>query len=457
MDSTAQKADRVLQWIFTVNPNDNPIYSSFRCCLRVIVIMLHEAVQTKLTIRASALTYTVILSMVPILAMSTAVLKGMGSGDQMRVAAERFITQLEPASSPPASSSTSEAVDAGDQPATSLSSHLRKAVDTIFDYVENTNFAALGVFGVVGLLVVVIMVFSAVEDAMNAIWKTTKGRSIIRKIMDYIALLILLPVSINTALAGEAILASEKIMGYIHTIIPFPWMVKAVLKFLPFLFIVLTLMMMYLFFSRARVTTTAAFAGAVFASIFWFIVQKIYIVLQIGVANYNAIYGSFATVPLFLVWLHLGWTIILLGATLAYAVQNRNNHPGFHDTVTPQRDLQLAYDILQVVFTDFRARRLTTVTRLSKQLPFAKTIDIKRITKRLTEANVLRSIDERNGHGLVPATSAEKVEPVEILDIIFGNESIPTAGGKLAAAALDGARQTLAPHTIPSQQIGNSQ
>lgn len=455
MDHTPLKSKRIIDWIFYSNKSENAFIKSVRCFLRVIVIMLQEAVQTKVTLRASALTYTVILSMVPILAMSTALLKGMGSGDQMRVAAERFITQLEPAAQNDKQSFShdvkSENEDSRDA---TLTSHLHRAVDTIFDYVDNTNFAALGVFGVVGLLVVVIMVFSAVEDAMNAIWKTNKGRPIFRKIMDYIALLILLPVSVNTALAGEAILASDNIMGYVNTAIPFPWMVKAILKFLPFLFIVLTLMAMYLFFSRARVSTSAAFAGAVFASVFWFIVQKVYIVLQIGVAKYNAIYGSFATVPLFLVWLHLGWTIILLGATLAYAVQNRDRHAFSIQERTPQGDLQLAFDILQIVFSDFESRRTTTIDSLACQLSFTDTRDIERIVDLMTTGNILRMTETNNGNGYMPSTSKGNVNNSELLDIIYGNVDVSTPGGQLAATALQGAKSALAPQNLPSTGIG---
>jgi len=226
----------------------------------------------------------------------------------------------------------------------SLNSHLHNAAETIFNYVEKTNFAALGAFGIAGLLIVVILVFSSVEDAMNAIWHTDRGRSLFRKIMDYLALLILLPISINLALAGEAILESPAIMGYISTFIPAPWAVQMLLKLLPFVIITLSLMMMYLFFPHVKVKTFPACCGAVFASLFWFIFQRAYVVLQIGVAKYNAIYGSFATIPLFMVWINLGWTFILLGSVLAYAIQHRNQYrlPGTEPQSTPRRALQCA-------------------------------------------------------------------------------------------------------------------
>ncbi|MCI5163562.1 MAG: YihY/virulence factor BrkB family protein, partial [Candidatus Electrothrix sp. AX5] len=331
--------------------------SLFRSLLRILLIMVHEFNHTNIALRASALTFSIILSMVPLLAMSTAILKGLGNGNQMRIAACHFIDQLDPEAEqalpslhpelpPPVDS---EIVVSEDQPAESVKSaeqeepigsieviaegpppslnrHLHQAIDTIFDYVDNTNFAALGAFGIAGLLIVVVMVLSSVEDAMNAIWHTRRGRSLFRKIMDYLALLVLLPISVNIALAGDAILQSPKIMEYITTFIPSAWVVQMLLKLLPFIFITLSLMMMYLFFPNVKVKTSAAFCGALFGAVFWFIVQRAYVVLQIGVANYNAIYGSFATVPLFLVWIQLGWMFVLLGAVLAYAIQHRNSY-----------------------------------------------------------------------------------------------------------------------------------
>ncbi|MCW5208965.1 YihY/virulence factor BrkB family protein, partial [Desulfobulbus sp. US1] len=108
---------------------------------------------------------------------------------------------------------------------------------------------------------VVIMVLSSVEDAMNAIWHTRRGRSLFRKIMDYLALLVLLPISVNIALAGDAILESPKIMEYITTFIPSAWVVQMLLKLLPFIFITLSLMMMYLFFPMLRLKRQRPFAG----------------------------------------------------------------------------------------------------------------------------------------------------------------------------------------------------
>ncbi len=480
--SLDDKGGRVKKWAFRINRGENRLVGVLRSWFRIFFIMLHEFSETSITLRASALTYSIVLSMVPILAMSTAVLKGLGSDNQLKIAAYRLIDQLEPENvqervpgAPPAREKadsdalgetekivpTPDLAPQGDVVRTgdgkSMTSHLRNAVDTIFAYVDRTNFAALGAFGIAGLLLAVVLVLSTVESAMNEIWHTRQGRSVFRKIMDYLALLILLPISINVALAGDAVLESPRIMSYLHTVIPSPWAVKMLFKLLPFLFVILSLMVMYQFFPNVRVKTHAALAGAIFAGFFWFVVQKGYIILQIGVARYNAIYGSFATVPLFLIWIHLGWTFILLGATLAYAVQNRHQYylPGTQSS--PQRNLQLALDILNTVYTNFAVKKSTTLDDLALANEGDHPGNIQDITNRLVAGGLLHRM-ENDSTSYVPATSSENIEAREVVQLILGHENIPTLGGEFSRQVVRAAEEAIPRDAFPiiEQQHGDA-
>jgi membrane protein len=324
-----------------------------------------------------------------------------------------------------------------------MPAHLHRAVDTVFQYANRTNFAALGILGVIGLIGVVILVLSSIETAMNAIWHTHKGRSFFRKIMDYLALLILLPISLNIALAAEAILASKTLMSHVSIIVPTAWVAAFVIKLVPFVFIVITLMIMYLFFPHAKVKTGAALVGAIFASIFWFIFQKIYIVVQVEVAMYNAIYGSFAIIPLFLIWLQIGWTFILLGASLAHAIQI---HPHYHvvdTTLSPQRLLQTAFDILQTVYDNFEKRLPTPLSLLNEKFPKTKCTDINAVATLLIKGRLLSSSESNDEEILIPVTSADKLRASEIVQLVLGNEALPTLGGKLSSQAVEAASEAL--------------
>jgi len=458
-------AGRLTQWAFAFHPDEGQIKGTLRSMLRILVILVQEFFEIHISLRASALTFSIILSMVPMLAMGTAILKGLGSGDQLKTAAYRLIDQLDPEITPvssPDSGTVASTVDSA-APATgnkdaNLNRYLRNAVDTIFNYVENTNFAALGAFGIAGLLIVVIMVFSSVEDAMNAIWHTERGRPLFRKVMDYLALLILLPISINVALAGDAILQSPIIMEHISTFIPSTWLVQMLLKLLPFIFITLSLMMMYLFFPHVRVKTYPAFCGAVFASIFWFIVQRGYIVLQVGVAKYNAIYGSFATVPLFLVWLQLGWTFVLLGAVLAYAIQNRNHYqlPGIDSP--PQQALQRAFDVLLSVYNNFAIARTTTMELLLAGCPGESEVALNRTVDLLTRGKLLHRIEENGSPGFTPSLPAEKLTAAEVVSLVLGHDQpATTPGGTLADRAIQGAEKSITAMDFPDNYLEREQ
>ncbi len=460
---------KLVEWAFANHPGEGRGRRVMRTTVRILIIMVQEFFDTHITLRASALTFTIILSLVPLLAMSTAILKGLGSGDQLQTVAYRLIDQLDPqyppiipsdktrTSSPTnnesANQTGADAITPIEQ-APSLNSHLHNTVDTIFNYVDKTNFAALGAFGIAGLLIVVIMVFSSMEDAMNSIWHTSRGRSLFRKIMDYLALLIVLPVSINIAIAGDAVLESPRIMGYISTAIPSAWAVQMLFTLLPFAFITISLMMMYLFFPHVRVKTLPAFCGAVFASIFWFIVQRGYIVLQIGVAKYNAIYGSFATVPLLLIWIQLGWTFILLGSVLAYAIQNHSYYrlPGADSR--PQQALQRAFDVLLEVYSNFTHAQSTSTEQLPVNLPGEKEADLDRTIALLVQGGLLYKSNENGVEKLTPSRPAEILTAKEVVHLVLATDkATDTVGGTLADQVVQAAEKAAAAQNFPGNYL----
>lgn len=450
MSAAAAPPTRLIRWAFVCQSDEGRLAALLRSLLRILLILWHEFFASSIALRAAALTFSVVLAMVPLLAMSTAILKGLGNGQQMRIAAYRLIDQLDPdAAMKTAQKKVQEedaVVSAPETPPPSLNRHLHNAVDSIFDYVENTNFAALGAFGIAGLLIVVITVLNAVEDAMNAIWHTQRGRSIFRKIMDYLALLVLLPISVNIALAAEAVLTSQKIMKYLAAAIPSAWTVGLLLKLLPFVFITLSLMMMYLFFPSVKVKTGAALCGALFGAVFWFIVQRLYVMLQVGVANYNAIYGSFATVPLFLVWMQLGWIFILLGAVLAYAVQNHSHYrlPGKESTARQQ--LQQAFDVLLTVYGNFARAEATEEEPLAQGCAILHEADLDQTIELLISGGLLHEVERHGALAYIPARPAEQLDAASVVRLIFGHSSEKdSAGGRLAGQVAQAAEAAIAP------------
>lgn len=438
------------EWLWAAPASAEPGWQrASRVWLRIFFIFGREFERDRLSLRASALTFTVLLSLVPTIALGTAVLKGLGGGDQAWQAAYTLIDQMEASAepSPLATESDNDAItlEQASRHATrkaeewrTLSAHLRRAVDQIFAYVDRTNFAALGTFGMITLLLAAFSVFSTIEQAMNAIWHVAASRPWGRRLMDYLALMIVLPASINLTLAASTALQSKTLRHHLETWLPLSGLTLFLFNLLPLLLLVFTFALLYRFLPNARVKTSSALAGGAFGGLLWLIVQTIYLKLQIGVAGYNAIYGSFATVPLFLLWLQLCWIIFLSGAEMAFAVQVWPSWRPDRHQPPPIARLALAFAILDLAYQDLVGRQVTRLSDLASRLGEPEAVVLEVVGK-LAQAGMLRRVAEAGRH-YVLSVAAEKLDPVEVVELILGTEVPPMRGSSLAIEALQAAR-----------------
>jgi membrane protein len=470
-----QKWHAFSDWVWQ-KPKKDEIFGFrlLRQILRIIFIVVREARNDRITLRASALTFTIVLSLVPMLALGTAVLKGLGAGDQMREAAYSFIQQFDTENSnnplpqetdaaenpkipadEVAKSSVKDNAEAplqkNKQQSVELTSHLRRAVDQIFNYVDRTDFTTLGTIGIIGMVLAALGVLGSIEQSMNTIWQTTTGRALGRKIVDYMALMILLPISINLTLATAATLQSPALHTYIQKIMPMLWMEKFFFKGLSISILVITFSLLYQFLPNTKVGFIPALAGGLFGGVAWFWVQFIYVKMQIGVARYNAIYGSFATLPLFFVWIYVAWVVFLLGAEVAFAFQSRPQYQWRFVVLTPAARLAMAFDIMEAAIADYEARRITDRKSLSRLLnQTEKSVGV--IVADLVKGGLLRRVEGKL-EGYVPAGPLHELKPSEIMDIIFGKDLPEVKGCDLAGRALATARITLDRYNLHCEEV----
>ncbi len=453
---------KITHWLW---PSDSTKLSGWQLGLRhlcrFLFIFFKEYKRDRINLRAAALTYSIVLSMVPMLALSTAVLKGMGAGDQMQQAAYRLIDNLAGETktnvlAPPLKPAAPQketpelgkiAPDSAPIPnpetTRDFSAHLYDAVDKVFDYVDRTNFAALGMIGTFLLLIAVLIVINGIEEAMNAIWQVDQGRSIGRKIMNYMALMIICPLTINLGIGATTMLNTPAIAKHLDTFIPLAWMQGLLFKMLPLFLLALTFVLLYLFLPNIRVKAKAAWIGGLAGAVGLMALQKVFILLQVGVANYNAIYGSFATVPLFLLWLHSAWLVFLLGAEVAFTTQHYKNYHANGQSLAPGPKLALAFDLVNEIYKHFDQRRDATLTALATATQ-ESTITTGRILQQLTRANLIRTTDNQP-ETYLPATPATKLKAAEISTLFWAAE-IPqttTPGRNLAAAFFDAGNRSL--------------
>lgn len=257
-------------------------------------------IRNRCALHASALTYFTILSLVPICALFFGIAKGYGFDKLLKSKIHQgFAAQQETATQ-------------------------------FIQFAENAlDHASGGVVAGVGVIVLIwsaLKLFSNIETTFNEIWGVRRGRSLARKVSDYLTMLILCPM-----LFAILITSTTFIMSYLQTLaekLPFSVMWNAVLLILtnlfPFALACLLFTLIYIFIPNTKVKFRPALTAGVFTGVFYIALQFGYIYAQKILTGYNAIYGSFAAIPFLLIWLQLSWSLILLGAQIAFAVQNVN-------------------------------------------------------------------------------------------------------------------------------------
>ncbi len=433
--------EQLLNWANAPYHHDSFFVKKVHALIRILLITFKEFNKNALTIRASALTYTILLSLIPILAMSTAVVKGLGGGKEIKQVVYSYLDTLEkttplthlglPGTFQTEELSPTVSTEMSLQQETIVTAEFRSAADQIFTYVDNTDFATLGTIGVLGVLLSAVLVLNNIELSMNTIWHVPAARSFLRKVTDYLTFLILMPLSINFGFAANAVLKNEKLLNKLMVYLPGTLIQTGLLLFVPLFFITMTLFLIYIFFPNTKVKSGSALIGALFAGTLWFITQNFYIGLQIGVSKYNAIYGSFATVPLFLIWMFLGWIFILGGAQLAFACQKQRSYQLKRLHHSPLEQLSAAFDILNITYSSYANNVKLKKKELPTQCPaYSATLLYNTLQKLITSQIIVSTGKGR----LLPNAPEDKLQYREIVTSILGSSFPDTEGGKAASA-----------------------
>lgn len=310
--------------------------------LQILALVIKDFRDDQCLLRASALTFTSILSIVPFFALTFAVLKGFGVHNKV----EPLIL---------------DQVAAGSQ----------ETVDRIITYINNTNMTSMGAIGLVTLIVTVITLLGNIEEAFNVIWGVRETRSFYRKFSDYLSVVITAPLLLLAAVSITTTLQSQALVRWLVETSYLGDLLLLLFRFAPYLIIWLALVFLYIFIPNTRVHFKSALIGGVLAGTIWQLAQWGYIHFQVGVAKYNAIYGTLALLPIFMVWIYTSWLIVLLGLEVVYAHQNIRTfrreirNPSFSHS---QKEL-LGLAILQDIATAFHFERAPwTPEQLAEEL-----------------------------------------------------------------------------------------
>ncbi|MDD4720947.1 MAG: YihY/virulence factor BrkB family protein [Bacteroides sp.] len=351
-------------WRVTESEVDKKTFSLYNI-IKTIYITIEKFSGQRINAKAAALTYNTLLALIPILALLFAVAQAFG-----------FVNIIK--------SQLFENMALDNQSAETIfglaDSYLSQAKGSIF----------VGV-GIVMLLWTVLKLINNIEITFNQIWQVKKGRTVHRKITDYFSMLLLLP--LFTILSSGTSIFITSIVQKIENFALLAPFAKFMVRLIPFLITWFMFTGLYMFMPNTRVKIKPALIAGILAGTVFQVFQYLYINGQIWVTKYNAIYGSFAAIPLLLLWLQMSWTICLFGAQLSYTSQNIAHFDFDKDTKNISRRYKDFISVLVMALISKRFER-NEIPYTAKEISLEHEIPLRLIKETLYQLQEIGLIHE---------------------------------------------------------------
>jgi membrane protein len=312
--------------IWRVNGSDGPhVKINFINITKAILLTFRNINSSQINTRAAALTYNSLLSIVPFLAVLFAIARGFGFQNLVETQLFQYFTGQKAA--------------------------LSKAMQFIDGSI---NYAQGGIFlglGIITLFYTVITLLTSIEDNFNIIWRIKKGRKFSRQFTDYLALILIAPLFLICNAGLSIFLNSTANISIIGTII------SPIIRFISYIIIIFLFTFLYIYIPNTKVKFSAALIAGIVGGSCFQIFQILYISGQFWITKYNAIYGSFAALPLLMLWLQLSWFICLFGAQLSFSYQNVNKFSFEKEIINISRRYK---DFILLMITTLIVKRFET-------------------------------------------------------------------------------------------------
>ena len=284
-------------WIVS-DENRSSVHSVFIKAIKIVLLSVQGFSRDLCQLRASALTLYTLLSIVPVIALLFGVAKGFGF--------EKMLEQ--------------QLLDKASEQDTMM----LQLIEFSQNMLSSTKGGVVAGIGVVVLFWTVIKVIGNIEESFNHIWRIKENRPLARKLSDYMSLMMLAPVLLIMS-SSMTVFVKTKITWLVE-IIHLPELgtklVIYAMSFSPVVIMALLFSFVFLFMPNQKINVKAGVIAGLVTGVMYHLVQWAYLTLQLGASSYNAIYGSFAALPLFLIWLQLVWVVVLLGCEISFYVQN---------------------------------------------------------------------------------------------------------------------------------------
>ncbi|RJR26096.1 MAG: YihY family inner membrane protein [Desulfobacteraceae bacterium] len=416
--------------VWRIRSGDLPRHRSFLVRLiRIGILSIRGLTQDRCHLRASALTFYSLLSVVPVLATLFGIAKGFGLEEALQKhLMENLMGQEEV---------------------------LARIIDFAHALLENTKGGLVAGVGVAILFYSIIKVFGQIESSFNDIWGVPKGRPLIRKITDYLSLMLICPVIFisSSAITVVARSQAEVVINKIAFLEAFSPALLVLLKIFPFAALWALFTFIYIFIPNTGVRFRSAVLAGIIAGTVFHLFQGAYVMFQVNMTRYNAIYGSFAALPLFLMWLQISWLIVLFGAEISFSHQNVDTFEFEPDSRRASRDIM---NLLSLRVTNLILQRFLEGKGSLQEEEIGKRLEIparllRRILHELNQAGIIVQLREENEKN---ASYQAGLDP-EILTVGYvlklldcrGTSDIPVAQSKeleRLRQSIDGIRDLIA-------------
>ena len=361
--------------------------------LRMVSLGMQGFRKDKLSVSASALTYFTFLSIVPVMALGFGIAKGFGM-DQLL---EKEIT-------------------ANFKGQEEVLNYILNFTRTMLDTAKGGIIAGLGL---ILLIWSVIKLLSNIESIFNRVWDIKKSRTLVRKFTDYLSIMLLGPVFMILASSTTVFISSHLSDFSQSTMFHFasPLFLKLA-NIIPFIIIWIIFTILYMIMPNTKVKFRSALIAGITAGTIFQIFQGLYFYFQSGATRINAIYGSFAALPLFLIWLQTAWFVVLLGAEISFAVQNvKLKGSGLllqKLSINYQKKVAL-YLLIYIIDFFKKGSKAPNIQELSSvtRLPFDTTAFI---LENMVKAGIINRIHSKEKNTFQPATSIENLTISRVLN-----------------------------------------
>lgn len=326
-------------WQDTTTPT-SPLKSNLVLFLRIISLVIKDLIGGMLSLRAMSLVYTTLLSLVPLIAVSFSVLKGFGVHNQIEPMLANLLLPL------------------GDKGP--------EITAQIISFVDNMKMGVLGSVGLVMLMYTVISLISKIESAFNYTWRIDSVRSPAQRFSNYLSIVMVGPVMMFAAIGLTASLSSNTVIDALNSYAVVGQILKFAGYLLPFIFIIAAFAFIYLLVPNTRVNVKSALYGAFFSGVVWELLGRAFASFASGSTSYTAIYSGFAILILFMIWLYLGWLVLLTGANIAYYHQHSERLKWDNEkfTLTPSIQEQSLLHIMYYVSLNHASSNKNPVTEI---------------------------------------------------------------------------------------------